>query len=74
MSDHLENVADAAAGVRLAKLVLHLRVLEARSPNLFGGRYSLREIAKAAGVHHETIRVMADTPLETVLERLQEPE
>ncbi len=70
MADHLEKIEEAAAGVALAKLVLHLRVLEARSPDLFGGRYSLRDIAKAAGVHHETIRVMAETPIETVLKRL----
>ena len=74
MADHLERIEEAAAGVALAKLVLHLRVLEARSPDLCGGRYSLRDIAKAAGVHHETIRVMAETPIETVLERLRRPQ
>ena len=72
--DRLTLVAKAAENVRLAKRMLHVRVLEARSPNLFGDRLSLRDIAKAAGVHHETIRVMAETPPQPFEAPAQEPQ
>jgi len=63
VSDHLENLEEAAAGVKLARVVLHARVLEARSPDLFGGAYSLRQVADAAGLSAETVRKLERTPV-----------
>ena len=63
MSDHLENLEKAAAGVKLARVVLHCRVLEARSPDLFGGAYSLRQVAAATGLAVETVRKLERIPV-----------
>lgn len=63
MSAHLENLEEAAAVVKFARVVLHVRVLEARSPDLFGGAYPLRAVAEAAGLSPETVRKLERTPV-----------
>lgn len=63
MSDHIANLEDAAARVKLARVALHVRVLEARSPDLFGGAYPLRQVAEAAGLSPETVRKLERTPV-----------
>lgn len=62
--DHrLQAVRDAAGELERQRRVLHARVLEARSADLFGYRCSLRDVADAAGMNHETVRKLAETPV-----------
>jgi hypothetical protein len=61
--DRLEHLERAAADLALARKVLHCRVLEARSPDLFDGTLPLRAVAAAAGVSVETVRKLERTPV-----------
>ncbi len=59
----LSTLERAAEAERLARKVLHARILEARSPDLFDGRHSLRAVAAAAGLGVETVRRLERTPV-----------
>jgi len=59
----LKNVAEAAEVAEAARRLLHARVLEARSPDLFNRRCSLRDIAAVTGMAPETVRKLASTPV-----------